>query len=80
MGDPLAFRLNNQSERHVLHRTGKTVRELSEMAIGQISALLTRGKRFSFSTFSEHADQIGRGQMYPFAGRLISRRDIDRSL
>ena len=56
------------------------VSDLSEMDIKQIAAKVTGGRSFPFSTFSDVTDQLGRGQIYPFAGRMISRRDIDGEL
>lgn len=80
MAEALAFRLNEQSERHVRGKTGMSVSDIAEMNIDQMSAKITKGRRFPFSTFSEVTDQLGRGQMYPFAGRMISREEMDRWL
>lgn len=80
MTDSLSFRLNDRSKRHIEKKTGLSVSDLSEMDIKQIAAKVTGGRSFPFSTFSDVTDQLGRGQIYPFAGRMISRRDIDGEL
>lgn len=58
------------------------MREISEMSPSQIASRIGgRGKKkFKFDTFSDVTDQLGRGQVYPFAGRLISEEEIDRRL
>lgn len=80
MTDSLSFRLNDRSKRHIEKKTRLSVSALSEMDIKQIAAKVIGGMSFPFSTFSDVTDQLGKGQINPFAGRMISQRDIDREL
>lgn len=81
MGSALGFRLNDSSRRAIEARTGMSVSEISSLEIEDIASRVERkaGRRFKSSTFSDVVDQLGRGQVYPFAGRLISRKFIDKN-
>ena len=82
MSSALSFRLNSESKRIVEQRTGMTANEISSASNQTITRNLENkaGKVFKPSSFHGIADQLGRGQVYPFANRLISNDFIKRNL
>lgn len=59
-----------------------TVDEIAQSDVGTIQGKLAKkvGRKLGFGVFSESADQLGRGQVYPLAGRLITEREMERLL
>lgn len=76
------FRFSDRTRKEIEEKTGLSVREISSMSTDAIAAHLSSRAKHSlrFDTFSKVIDQLGRGQVYPFADRLISEDEIDRRL
>ena len=74
MDTSLGFRLNKQSRESVQARTGMTVSDISNMTNGDIRRNLESrlGKKIPASAFKDVTGELGRGQVYAFADRLIS--------
>ena len=76
------FRLSDETQNEIRRRTGLSVRELAGMDPADIAEHIGSRvkKKLRFDSFSDVTDALGRGQVYPFAGRLISEEEIDRGL
>lgn len=76
------FRLSDETQNEIRRRTGLSVRELAGMDPADIAEHIGScvKKKLRFDSFSDVTEALGRGQVYPFAGRLISEEEIDRGL
>lgn len=76
------FRLSDETQNEIKRRTGLSVQELAGMDPADIAEHIGSRvkKKLRFDSFSDVTEALGRGQVYPFAGRLISEEEIDRGL
>ena len=82
MDSAAAFRLSDKVQQTIREKTGLTVEAIADMDPDQIASHLNRRakKTFRFDTFHDVAQQLGRGQVHPFADRLITKEEVDRGL
>ena len=76
------FRPSDETQNEIKRRTGLSVQELAGMDPADIAEHIGScvKKKLRFDSFSDVTEALGRGQVYPFAGRLISEEEIDRGL